>query len=397
MQLFFKDKAFEFETLRTLSYYNYQGAEIGEIAQIVKKTKEGDFESWYKEWLSMAEKVHELAEKSLAEQHIVSAGEAFLRASNYYRNAEFFLKANERRRFDCYEKSVGAFKQAIALIYKKYQILNIPFGGHNLIGYLFIQEKEAPTYLFIGGFDSTVEELYFAGGAAAYKRGYNVVIFDGPGQGAVLRKYDMKAIYDFERPVGAVLDYLTANTDLKIENGFVGLMGMSLGGYYAARTAAFDRRIDACVLFDTFTDVWESISDKKKIFKKLENREYLSNFILRYIIPLMDANTRWLAQNAFWVYGSDTIPELISTVKKFTIKDFAKNIKCPMLLLAGTNDHFSALNQIRHLESELQCPYDVYIFDETFGAQEHCQEGNHSFAHQIIFDWMDKQAKPYLK
>ncbi|AKG34874.1 alpha/beta hydrolase family protein [Paenibacillus durus] len=390
MGIFFEDKAFEFETIRSLNYYNYQGAEIGEVQVVASNITEGDFGSWYKEWYAMAEKVRELANQSLRGNHVVSAKEAFLRASNYYRTAEFFLRNDEPIRLECYRKSVETFRQATQLMSENCAQIDIPFEEGYLSSYLFTVDKDAPTLIFIGGYDSTVEELYFAGGAAAMKRGFNVLIFDGPGQGEALRIQKTIARYDFEKPVSAALDYLEDHTEIDT-NKFVALLGMSLGGYYAARAAAFEKRIDACILFDVFTDVWESITQKNPLIEKIESNPAAITFDT----SKLDANTRWLIQNGLWVFGGKELSEMPDKVKKFTVKGIAGLIDCPTLLLVGTHDHFASVHQLTYLQENLAGPYDVHIFDTSLGAQEHCQEGNHSYAHQVIFDWTEEQLLKY--
>ncbi|TKH42627.1 alpha/beta hydrolase [Paenibacillus terrae] len=390
MSIFFEDQAFEFETIRTLNYYNYQGAELGEVQGVANRITEGDFGSWYKEWYDMAEKVSALANKSLQGKHTVSAKEAFLRASNYYRTAEFFLKNDEPIRMECYKKSVDTFRQALQLMDEHGEPINIPFEDGYLSSYLFTVGKDAPTLIFVGGYDSTVEELYFAGGAAALKRGFNVLIFDGPGQGEAIRIQKTVARYDFEKPISAALDYLQDHTVIDT-NQFVALLGMSLGGYYAARAAAFEKRINACILFDVFTDVWESISQKNPMMEKLAS----SPGTITLDSSRLDANTRWLIQNGFWVFGCKKMSELPAKIKPFTVKGIANLIECPTLLLVGTHDHFVTEDQLTYLKDHLGGPYDVHIFDTTFGAQEHCQEGNHSYAHQVMFDWTEEQLLKY--
>jgi pimeloyl-ACP methyl ester carboxylesterase len=389
--MFFQDKSFDFETIRALNYYNDHGAEIGEISQIVKRVKEGDFESWYQGWYDMAKKVATLANQSLTGDHVVSARHGFLRASNYYRNSEFFLRNNEPKRIEAYKKSVSSFEKAMDLFDDvAVKHLHIPFEDMYLSAYLYERSEEAPTLIFIGGYDSTVEELYFSGGAAAYERGFNVLLFDGPGQGEALRIQKKCARYDFEKPVRAAIDYLEEHTDINTHR-FMGLMGMSLGGYYAARAAAFESRIDACILFDVFIDVWDSIVEQNPMLKQIEGPN--AKKLLAKIDPAkLDGNTRWLIQNALWVFGLDNVLQIPQVVKKFSLYGVADKIKCPMLLLAGTQDHFAALTQIDYLKENLKTSYTTHIFDETFGAEQHCQEGNQSRARQVIFDWLEDQV-----
>ena len=85
MKILFQDPTFSVQLLRTISETYYKGPDVGECLSTAYRIKEGDFESWYKEWLSTAQRVHRDAEISLATGHKISASEAYLRASNYYR------------------------------------------------------------------------------------------------------------------------------------------------------------------------------------------------------------------------------------------------------------------------------------------------------------------------
>ena len=91
MKIVFQDPTFSLQLLRVIGETYYNGADIGECISTAYRIKEGDFESWHQEWLKTAERVNKYANESLAAGHTVSAREAYLRACNYYRAAEFFL------------------------------------------------------------------------------------------------------------------------------------------------------------------------------------------------------------------------------------------------------------------------------------------------------------------
>ena len=105
--------------------------------------------------------------------------------------------------------------------------------------------------MICGGFDSTLEELYFVLVAAGLERGYSVLAYEGPGQGSIIREQGVPFTHEWEKPTAAILDeYLrTHPRPVKIV-----LVGMSMGGFLAPRAAAFDERIDGVVAFDVFFD-----------------------------------------------------------------------------------------------------------------------------------------------
>ena len=105
-----------------------------------------------------------------------------------------------------------------------------------------------PTLLAHGGYDSTVEELFFYRGEAARRHGWNCLIFDGPGQGSALRVNKLPFRHDWEAVVTPVVDF--AHSLRGVDPERIALLGMSMGGYLAPRAAAFEQRIAACVACD---------------------------------------------------------------------------------------------------------------------------------------------------
>jgi pimeloyl-ACP methyl ester carboxylesterase len=118
-----------------------------------------------------------------------------------------------------------------------------------------------PVLIVHGGFDSTLEELFSSAAAPALERGYNCLTFEGPGQGGVIRKQGIPFRYDWEKVVAPVIDYaIRRKKEFGIDVNRIALMGISMGGYLAARAAAFDNRISACILNDGVYDGYEAIT-----------------------------------------------------------------------------------------------------------------------------------------
>src|SRR5581483_2231085 len=264
MKLHFTDQTFSFELLRAASYGLYGGSEIGEVLATAKQIREGDFESWYVAWQRTAARIEALAAQVRDQGHPISAGPAFLRASNYYRTAEFFLAPDDPRRIETFEKSRTTFWQFLELSGLCVERVRIPYEGTTLPGYFYrADESRAPrrTLLSLGGFDSTGEELYFFAAAAAILRGYNVLTFEGPGQGEPLRVHHLPARPDYEVPVRAAVDYLWTRPEVDRER--IALMESSLGGYYAPRAAAFEPRVKALISHGVFFDWWATQTKTK--------------------------------------------------------------------------------------------------------------------------------------
>ncbi len=395
MKLFFKDQAFSFELLRAASYAGYQGAEIGECLATAAKIEEGNFESWFQEWKKTADRTYETATDCFNKHHNVSAREAFLRAHNYYRTGEFFLDGTDERRMENFDKSVESFEKAMDLLNSHFEIVKIPYEDTYLKGYFYgasDDKKEEltkrPVLVMIGGYDSTLQELYFCGAAAAIKRGYHCLIFEMPGQGEAQRKQNLIMRDDAEVPVKAALDNLETREEVDHEK--IGLLGMSLGGYFAPRAAAFDQRIKACIAFNVFYDTFDSTLNQNpqlaEVLKlPVEKREQMLAMAEEH-----NSNLRWMLNNGKWVFGLKHRYELFEEMKKASLKGIAGKIKCPVLLTMGETDHFVSQDQLDSLLEEITAPKTVRVFTIGEGAEEHCQEGNHALFHQVMFDWMDE-------
>jgi Esterase FrsA-like len=192
MKLFFNDDGFSYELLRAVGYSSYGGADIGECLETASRIPEGDFVGWYRAWKHTADRVSAIGERALHQGHKVSARDAYLRAANYYRTAEFYLHGlDDAAALESSRLGRANFQKAITLMAHRSEEVAIPFEGTTLPGFLFQPTLEGgprPTLLACTGFDGTQEELYMNVGVAAMDRGYKVLTFEGPGQGAVIRE-----------------------------------------------------------------------------------------------------------------------------------------------------------------------------------------------------------------
>jgi hypothetical protein len=198
MKIYFDDPEHDGQFLRAIDYAP-AGAQIGEAWAIAAQIQAGDATSWYNAWSSYADRLYEVAVQSRDAGHRVSARNAFLRASNYYRTAYIFMFALpvDPRVIDAYEKQTDAFQKAAELFEPPIEILKIPYENTTLPGYFIKPDASGAareTLLCTGGYDGTCEELFFIIAGGALERGYNVLVFDGPGQGGalVLQKLPMR-------------------------------------------------------------------------------------------------------------------------------------------------------------------------------------------------------------
>lgn len=391
----FDTGGFSFEALRAVAYTPYGGGDIGEVRTTSERVTPGDIDSWHREWHALADRIAAIGDDCAARGHAVSASGAYLRASNYYRTAEFFLRddpANDPRVAETSSRATETFRKA-SEIQTRWSHLRIPYEGAELDGYyLHVSGDEAaPTLLAHGGYDSTVEEMYFAVGEAARRYGWNCLIFEGPGQGAALRVDKLRFRYDWEKVVTPVVDVALELPG--VDPGRIALIGMSMGGYLAPRAAAFEHRIAACIAWDGVFKIAGAFGagpgpDQTDPQQRVAALEHL--IAHRAEAPV---GQRWLLSNSLWVFGVETAQDLLAEVVKYDLTDVASLIACPTLVCEGENDRVAA-GQATMLYEALQCPKTFMEFTEAEGAGEHCQEGALTLFHQRMFDWLDETLSP---
>ncbi len=263
-ELIFSDPEFAFELRRTMSAIYSGEADLGECLATAKRITEGDFESWYTEWKATADHFKGVADKARADRHLVTARDAYYRIATYYRTAEFFLHGDptDPRIIATWRKSRDAFVTAAKLDTRvHFEAVWIPYDKTKLPGYFYAAKsgstyraEKRPLLIIQTGFDGCQEELHpYA--VAAVERGYNVLSFEGPGQGQVIRVQGLPMRRDWEHVVRQIVDYAVARRD--VDRKRIALWGISLGGYLAPRAAAFDHRIAACVADAGIYDIGE--------------------------------------------------------------------------------------------------------------------------------------------
>ena len=386
---FFRDQAFHFQTLRALNNLRADGADTGEVLETIAHIREGDTASWYAAWEATASRVLERTGR-IGDPR--SRGQALLRAHNYLRTAEFFLAPSDPKRPITFRRNVDAFEAGLDALQVRRERTRIPLGPNHLNAIFYPPPDGSgprPLLVFCGGFDSTLEELYFALVPAAHERGFSVLTFEGPGQGAVLREQQLTFRPDWEVPTSAVLD---AHFAAHPRSGKTILIGMSMGGYLAPRAAAFDRRIDGVVAFDVLFDfgaVARSTVPAFALWLRQRRWDALLNLLIATMARL-SPGFAWSVANGQWVLGTASAMETLDVLRAYTLAPVAGRIEADVLILAGGEDHFIPTGQAADFSKALTAARSVrtIVYDRTSGGAEHCQMGAQSLWHADLFDWI---------
>jgi len=370
---FFADPVFHFQTIRALMEINTGGADTGEVLAAIARIIDGDVQSWYAEWAALADRVQVRADKAI---NTLSKGGALMRVHNYRRTAEFLLPPDDPKRPGSWVKCLAAFYKGLDVLGVAHERISIPYQGANLRAIYFPGAPGAekkPLVMLVGGFDSILEELYPMLGKAALDRGYSLLMYEGPGQGQALRD-GLRFTPEWEKPTGAVLDAFLA-THAK-PTGIV-LIGMSMGGYFAPRAAAFEPRIDGVVSWDVCFD-YQACA------------KYTLAAAARRSGPA-SVGAVWGTANALWTMGASSAEEALAMMTPYTLAPVAARIRQPVLMLVGEDDQFIPLRQAAQFEAALVNAASVTkcVFDRISGGSEHCQAGCASLVDTAVYDWIE--------
>ena len=256
--------------------------------------------------------------------------------------------------------------------------MEVPFEGGKSLPAYFVKKAgtEAvryPTILFFDGLDVTKEIQYFRGVEELAKRGMACLILDGPGNGESIRFRGMPARHDSEVAGGAAIDYLEKRGDVNKDR--IGVMGISLGGYFAPRAAAFEKRFKACV-------AWGAQYDYHAVWKSRVERAFKTALS----VP---------GEHIAWFLGVDTMDAALKKLEPFTLAGVAGKIECPFLLTHGEADAQISTEIARKQFAEVGSKDKTFkIFTRQEGGAEHCQGDNLTLGITYIADWFtDKLVK----
>jgi pimeloyl-ACP methyl ester carboxylesterase len=386
---------FPFRFMRALMAVEAGAAEESECFLALEKTKNNNDQSWIQEWAVLAENVSQVAEKAMQAGQTVTARQAYMRACTYYQVAMFSLSPADKRLFEYLATSRALFHKAAKLFSPQIEIVDIPFGNYLLPAY-FVPggNSKQPTLLIINGGDSTNEEMFNWMGGAAEERGWNLLVFEGPGQWSALQlNPGMTLRVEYEEPVKAVIDYLLKRND--VDPAKIALYGLSMSSLLAARVAAFEKRICACVLNGgpvvDINQAWEAVRPAW-VRKTIPGVWDFFFGLLAKLNPQFGG----FVNHFYWSFGVSTLRDLLNAWTPFNISGLATRIQCPILILEGEaeyaqTDAKSVLLALRFI-SELTCPTSIYEFeiDKDGWAASHCQVGGAGQATIVIFDWLEK-------
>lgn len=366
-------------------------ADVGECLETAFRVNPRDPNSWSAEWTKSAERLLSMAKDAEKQNHKVSAGQAYLRASTYYSAA--LHRNNDPNSPIVSENTISAsnyFQKAIKLLEIPAERVQIPYGNTTLPAYFFRSQHSkgpAPVLIVHQGRDGwAIHCKYIAD--AAMSRGYHCLLIDGPGQGEALRLQGLVFRPDWENVITPVVDYLIQQKD--VDSNRIGLMGLSMGGALAPRAVAFEKRIKVCIANpgvlswpDIISGFLGRISPQLTELWKTDP-EGFNNLVasLSAQVPLVE----WGIRDMMWKHGAESPAGLMVQMQAYSNKDIVSKISCHMLVMDGAADDYS---QGRALFDAHACPKEYMFFDSSDPALQHCQVGAQAASSARLFDWLD--------
>jgi alpha-beta hydrolase superfamily lysophospholipase len=395
-----------FEALgsRALFLTSYGGADFGECLQAVQRVGGGGADDWYREWTAMADWLVELADASAARGHRVSAREAYLRATNYYRTAygPLFGSPVDDRLKAAFDREMAAFAKAAPLWDIPVELVEIPFERGSTLPGVFVDagdRRPRATVVHVNGYDSNVHEMFVQHVPAAISRGYNVLLFDGPGQGRNLVRDGVTMRPDWENVVRPVVDYALGRPE--VDERRIVLAGWSFGGFLAPRAAGFEDRIAALWADPGQWDLREGVVDRlplseqeKASFPKGVDPDALDQMEQSLRSPDADPFLRWaLVQRGMWVHGTPTLFDYFADASRYEVSPVAGNITCPTLVAMAETDPI-AVRAPKLFEAIAARRKTLIRFSAAEGAGGHTEGAARHLFHQRCYDWLDETLAP---
>ena len=361
-----------------------RGGQISEIDEACRPLKElagikalgGDptaQRAWFESWMKLAERVQRLGEVDEKAGNTLSAGRKYLRSGLYYLMAERMPSHKDPRRLDAYKRGIALYWRGLELRREPVEYVEVPFGAHKLPA-IFSKAPvagRAPCVVHFDGLDVTKELIYPSVADEFRRRGISVLIVDHPGVGGALRLLGLPSGPDTEKPAGACVDYLQTRADVDADR--IGMMALSLGGYYAPRAAAFEKRFKCCVAWGAIFDYAKCVEDR--------------------IGGRGEPSVPGYAEHVNWVFGKDTIDETMKVVRQMTLEGVADKITCPLLVVHGENDRQVPLwHAERTIEAAVNSPQrELKICRLADGAAEHCGADNGPLIVDYMTDWVARK------
>ena len=390
---FFRDPDFDYEARIVLGAVASGIGDVGLVLATLDQITDGDAQSWFGAWTGRAAELAARGDEALQRGQVQTASWAHLAAAEYYAKALVFvdgladssvLGPTFRAHRDCWEKVVDAAQGRFVRV-------TVPYEDTTLPGYLLRPDASGaarPTLVMTNGSDGSLPGLLGYGASAALDRGWNVFLYDGPGQQSLLFERGVPFRPDWEAVLTPVIDCLVTRPD--VDAAALTGYGISQGGYWITRAIAFEQRMVAAVADPGVVDVstgWMAHLPPELVTLLDSGDRNTFNDIMAKAQASADPQARRTMAFRSKPYGITDPFGLFSEVRRYQVRDVAGQITTPLLVLDPDDEQFWP-GQPRQLYDLLPGEKQIIGFGPADGANFHCQPAGRQLTHTQMLDWL---------
>jgi dienelactone hydrolase len=343
------------------------------IREAATRGEDAGTSDFLRAWTALTDQLVAQAEEAEKTGRTRTAGQLYFRATNYLCQAERMLSRSDPDRIPTYTRVLELAQKSFDLRDPRITRVTIPYEGTTLPAYFSsapaTDDGPAPVVVHVNGLDSTKEHMYASSHwEELAARGISCLMLDQPGTGEALRLQDLPARIDAEAWASAAVDWLETRND--VDAGRIGLVGWSLGGYYAPRAAAFEERFALVVAWGANHN-WGAVQRRRL---QREGERPVPHY--------------W--EHVLWVWGHDDLDTFISFADDVHLDGVVERIRVPFLIAHGANDRQIPLEYAhRSYEQAVHSPKrELRIFTPEEGGAEHIGLDHLPHVSAYIADWV---------
>jgi pimeloyl-ACP methyl ester carboxylesterase len=357
----------------------------------------------------------------------VSARQTLFRSASYYRASDFFLHANwsDPRIDSLWASALADFHAAIKLLPSPGELGSVraPEPNNFSVPYVFFpgatpaqmsssssgydqavagvggkqdnvtckKTRRLPTLIAGTGYDGSKEALWHSYGRYVVERGWNYLVYEGPGQPQVVREQGVGFVENWWDVVTPLVDYLETRDD--VDTSRIALAGFSFGGTLAPRAASREHRLSAVLAVEGLIDLRQAILQQfgtqvAGLFAS-GNRSAFDELMLQLMDdPRANTQARWLIAQSLWSFRTENPFDWMTRLGAIVADGpVLANITCPVFVAEGEDDS-SAPGQAVEMARLLGDRATYNLFRTDLGAGEHCHLGAEAQLAQVSLDWL---------
>jgi pimeloyl-ACP methyl ester carboxylesterase len=343
------------------------------ILDAAQQGEDAGTEDFMRAWTGLTDQLVEQAKHAEQAGHDRTAGQLYARATNYLCQAERMLSNSDPQRLPAYRRVLDLQQKAFELHSPSVRRVQVPYEGTTLPAYFSQATTTAttpvPVIVLVNGLDSTKEHQYASRHwEELAARGISCLMLDQPGTGEALRLQGLAARIDAEAWGSAVFDWVAAQDG--VDASRIGIVGWSLGGYYAPRIAAFEPRYALCVAWGANHN-WGAVQRRRL---EREGERPVPHY--------------W--EHVLWVWGHDDLADFIAFADDVHLEGAVERIRVPFLIAHGKNDRqIPVAYAHRSYQQATNSPKrELRVFTATEGGAEHVGLDHLSHVSTFIADWV---------